>query len=44
VPTDGYPHGAWKDPAVIAELTASVRGTIQQKLDDVLAERGPAFG
>jgi len=44
VPTDWYPHGAWKDPAVIAELTASVRGTIQQKLDDVLAERGPAFG
>jgi 1-acyl-sn-glycerol-3-phosphate acyltransferase len=44
VPTAGYPKGAWKDPAVVAELTASVRGTIQQKLTDLLAERGPAFG
>jgi 1-acyl-sn-glycerol-3-phosphate acyltransferase len=44
VPTGSYPPGAWKDPAVVAELTASVRETIQGKLADVLAERGPAFG
>jgi 1-acyl-sn-glycerol-3-phosphate acyltransferase len=44
VPTDGYPAGAEDDPAVIAELTATVRGTIQHKLDELLVERGPAFG
>jgi 1-acyl-sn-glycerol-3-phosphate acyltransferase len=44
VPTDAYPRGAWRDPEVVAELAASVRGTIQQKLGDLLAERGPAFG
>jgi 1-acyl-sn-glycerol-3-phosphate acyltransferase len=44
VPTGGFPSGAWKDPAVIGELTTAVRATIQQKLDDLLAERGPAFG
>jgi hypothetical protein len=44
VPTDGYPAGAEDDPAVIAELTAAVQGTIQRKLDELLLERGPAFG
>jgi len=29
---------------VIADLSGRVRGTIQRKLDDLLAERGPAFG
>ena len=43
VPTDGYPAGAEEDPAVIAELTATVRDTIQRKLDQLLVERGPAF-
>jgi len=32
------------DPAVIADLSGRVRGTIQRKLDDLLSERGPAFG
>ena len=44
VPTDGYPPGSENDPAVIADLSGRVRGTIQRKLDDLLAERGPAFG
>jgi len=44
VPTSGYPAGAEDDPAVIAELTDAVRGTVQRKLDELLAERGPAFG
>ena len=44
VPTSGYPAGAWQDPAVIAELAAAVRGSIQARLDDLLVERGPAFG
>jgi 1-acyl-sn-glycerol-3-phosphate acyltransferase len=44
VPTSGYPAGAEDDPAVIAELTDRVRGTVQRKLDELLVERGPAFG
>jgi 1-acyl-sn-glycerol-3-phosphate acyltransferase len=44
VDTSGYPPGAWRDPAVIAELTATVRGRIQAALDELLVERGPAFG
>jgi 1-acyl-sn-glycerol-3-phosphate acyltransferase len=44
VPTSGYPAGAARDPAVIAELAATVRGTIQRTLDELLVERGPAFG
>jgi 1-acyl-sn-glycerol-3-phosphate acyltransferase len=44
VDTSGYPAGAWRDPAVIAELTAAVRGSIQARLDDLVDERGPAFG
>src|SRR5450432_2272762 len=44
VETAGYPAGAWRDPAVIAELTAAVSGSIQAKLDDLIVERGPAFG
>ena len=44
VETAGYPAGAWRDPAVIADLTAAVSGSIQAKLDDLIVERGPAFG
>ncbi len=44
VDTCGYPEGAWRDPAVVAELTAAVRGSIQARLDDLVVERGPAFG
>ena len=44
VETSGYPAGAWRDPAVIAELTGAVRRGIQARLDDLVDERGPAFG
>ncbi len=42
--TSDYEPGSENDPAVIADLSGRVRGTIQRKLDDLLAERGPAFG
>jgi 1-acyl-sn-glycerol-3-phosphate acyltransferase len=42
--TSGYEPGCADDPAVIADLSGRVRGTIQRKLDDLLDERGPAFG
>jgi 1-acyl-sn-glycerol-3-phosphate acyltransferase len=44
VPTTGYPAGAWRDQAAVAELAAEVRDTVQRKLDELQAERGPAFG
>ena len=40
---NGYEPGGEDDPAVIADLSGRVRGTIQRKLDDLLDERGPAF-
>jgi 1-acyl-sn-glycerol-3-phosphate acyltransferase len=43
VPTSGYEAGRENDPAAVADLSGRVRGTIQRKLDDLLAERGPAF-
>jgi 1-acyl-sn-glycerol-3-phosphate acyltransferase len=42
--TTSYPPGAEHDPAVVADLTGRVRGTVQRKLGDLLAERGPPFG
>jgi 1-acyl-sn-glycerol-3-phosphate acyltransferase len=44
VPTNGYQPGCEADPTVVADLSGRVRGTIQRKLDDLLDERGPAFG
>jgi 1-acyl-sn-glycerol-3-phosphate acyltransferase len=44
VPTDCYERGSENDPAVVADLSGRIRGTIQRKLDDLLTERGPAFG
>ena len=41
--TNGYRPGDEANPAVVADLSGRVRGTIQRKLDDLLAERGPAF-
>jgi 1-acyl-sn-glycerol-3-phosphate acyltransferase len=43
VSTCDYEPGSENDPAVVADLSGRVRGTIQRKLDDLLAERGPAF-
>jgi 1-acyl-sn-glycerol-3-phosphate acyltransferase len=44
VPTVGYAPGDEDDPAAVADLSGRVRGTVQRKLDDLLDERGPAFG
>ncbi len=44
VPASEYAPGDERDPAVVADLSGRVRGTVQRKLDDLLAERGPAFG
>ncbi len=44
VPTSGYEPDSAGDAGVIADLSGRVRGTIQRKLDDLLDERGPAFG
>lgn len=43
VSTSAYRSGDESDPAVVADLSGRVRGTVQRKLDDLLAERGPAF-
>ena len=40
VPTDDYRAG---DLYAIAELSDLIRDTIQQKLRELVAERGPAF-
>ena len=44
VPTDGFTPGQWEDQDVIAELAGKVKDTIAMKIDELLAERGPAFG
>ena len=44
VDTSGYTDGAWRDPVAIAELTTTVRDSIQARLDELVEERGPAFG
>jgi 1-acyl-sn-glycerol-3-phosphate acyltransferase len=44
VPTNGYEPGDDADPGAVADLSGRIRGTIQRKLDDLLDERGPAFG
>jgi 1-acyl-sn-glycerol-3-phosphate acyltransferase len=44
VTTTGYSPGDEDDPAAVADLSGRIRGTVQRKLDDLLPERGPAFG
>jgi 1-acyl-sn-glycerol-3-phosphate acyltransferase len=44
VTTNGYEPGDETDPGAVADLSGRIRGTIQRKLDDLLEERGPAFG
>jgi hypothetical protein len=44
MPTDGFAPDQWEDDDVIAELAAKVKDTIASKIDELLAERGPAFG
>ncbi len=44
VPTDGLTAGQQDDPGAVAEMADKVKDTIQRKLDELLAGRGPAFG
>ncbi len=44
VRTDGFAPDQWEDQDVIAELAGKVKDTIASKIDELLAERGPAFG
>jgi 1-acyl-sn-glycerol-3-phosphate acyltransferase len=43
IPTEGYPDDAADDPSVVLDLTDAVRQRIQQRLHELLAERGSAF-
>ncbi len=44
VRTDGFTPDQCEDDDVIAELAGKVKDTIATKIDELLAERGPAFG
>ena len=44
VRTDGFTPDQGDDQDVIAELAGKVKDTIASKIDELLAERGPAFG
>jgi 1-acyl-sn-glycerol-3-phosphate acyltransferase len=44
VPTDGYGPAAADDGQVVAELAGRVRDTVQRMVDELLVDRGPAFG
>jgi 1-acyl-sn-glycerol-3-phosphate acyltransferase len=44
VPTNGFTPDQAEDAEVIAELADKVKDTIATKIDELLAERGPAFG
>jgi hypothetical protein len=41
---DRYATGGPADPDAVAELGHGVRDTIQRKLDQLVIDRGPAFG
>lgn len=43
VPTDGFAPDQCEDSGVIAEVAEKVKDTIATKIDELLAERGPAF-
>jgi 1-acyl-sn-glycerol-3-phosphate acyltransferase len=44
VPTDGFTEDQQDDPETVSGLAEKVKDTIQRKLYELLAERGPAFG
>jgi len=44
VPTDGFAADQHGDPEVISGLADKVKDTIQRKLDELVEQRGPAFG
>lgn len=43
IPTDGYADDAADDPSIVLELTDAIRQRIQQRLHELLAQRGSAF-
>jgi 1-acyl-sn-glycerol-3-phosphate acyltransferase len=43
IATDGYPDGVADDSSVVLELTDAVRQRIQQRLHELLGQRGSAF-
>ncbi len=43
VPTDGFTADQWEDRDAVTELADKVKDTIAGKIDELLAERGPAF-
>jgi 1-acyl-sn-glycerol-3-phosphate acyltransferase len=44
VPADRYGAAAADDPSAVSGLACQVRGIIQRKVNELVAERGPAFG
>jgi hypothetical protein len=44
VPADGYSASDAADEDAVGPLADQVRETIQDKIDQLVAERGPAFG
>jgi 1-acyl-sn-glycerol-3-phosphate acyltransferase len=44
VPADGYAAAGQAPAAAVAELAGKVRDIVQQRLDALVLERGPAFG
>ena len=44
VPTDGYTADQWTDQDEIGELADKIKDMIARKIDELLDERGPAFG
>ena len=44
VPTNGFAPDQHEDDGVITGLAYKVKDTIATKIDELLAERGPAFG
>jgi hypothetical protein len=43
VPTDGLAPDQPDDPEAVTMLSDKVKDTIQAKLDELVADRGPAF-
>jgi 1-acyl-sn-glycerol-3-phosphate acyltransferase len=44
VRTDGFTADQWEDLDAVQELADKVKDTIASKIDELLTERGPAFG
>ena len=44
VPTDGFAAEQWEDHDMVMKLADQVKDAIAGKIDELLTERGPAFG